>query len=78
MPKFIKWYADKGRADKARRLRNEQRKRNYALTAKYAPREWTLLEHSISDRELSEQIHRSVQAIQIRRSRLKKWLDKGI
>lgn len=64
----------------ARLERNKQRKRNYSRSAHYFPSEWTnqedalVLEHSITDRELSELIHHSVQAIQIRRCRLKKGL----
>lgn len=59
--------------------RNERRQRNYAQTAG-APNtraEWTeredklVLAHTIPDRELAEKIGRSVQAIQIRRSRIK-------
>lgn len=59
--------------------RNERRQRNYAQTAG-APNtrsEWTeredrlVLAHAIPDRELAAQIGRSVQAIQIRRSRIK-------
>ena len=64
----------------ARLERNKQRQRNYARSANYGHNEWTheedsmVLEHSISDRELSEIIHHSVQAIQVRRCRLKKEL----
>lgn len=64
----------------ARLERNKQRRRNYARSANYSPNEWThekdsmVLEHSISDRELSKIIHHSVQAIQVRRCRLKKEL----
>lgn len=44
---------------------------------RYDPRQWTLAEdqlvlaHEMPDRELSKLIHRSAQAIQVRRSRLK-------
>ena len=64
----------------ARLERNKQRRRNYARSANYIPSEWTakedalVIEHSISDRELSVLIHHSVQAIQVRRCRLKKEL----
>ena len=60
--------------------RNEYRQRNYAQTAADARNsraEWTeredkmVLAHSIPDRELAAKIGRSVQAIQIRRSRIK-------
>jgi len=78
MPNFLKQYKDK---DKARRARNRQRKRNYDQTAIYEPREWTasedslVLEHSMSDRELSKLIKRGTRAIQVRRCRLKKELE---
>ena len=58
MPNYVKWYAEKGREDKCRRIRNAGRQRNYAKTALYEPKEWTLeedelvLAHSMSDREL--------------------------
>lgn len=64
--------------DKFRRTRNAQKKRYYAKTAIYAPRRWTyeeemmVLEHSITDTELSSKIGRSVGSIQKRRSILKK------
>lgn len=53
-------------------------KRYYAKTALYKPRNWTseecdmVLEHSMPDTELSKKIKRSVRAIQVMRSRLKK------
>lgn len=58
---------------------NEQKKRYYsksALNAQNFKKQWTheednlVLKHEISDNELAKQIGRSVQAIQIRRSRL--------
>ena len=58
--------------------RNAQRKRYYNKTAKYGRRNWTneedelVLLHEIPDMELSRKISRSVEAIQIRRSRLNK------
>ena len=75
MPNFIKNYRDK---EKCRKTRNRQRQRNYAKTAIYPPKEWAeeddalVLEHKMSDRELSKLIEHSVQAIQVHRSRLKK------
>lgn len=69
--------------EKYRNTRNAQRKRYYDKTAKYAPNPWTVdqdkavLEHSITDFELSTIIGHSVHAIQIRRSRLKKMLEKN-
>jgi hypothetical protein len=61
--------------------RNKERRENYASSRKNATggyRFWTqqedreVIAHAISDRELSRKIGRSVQAIQIRRSRLPK------
>ena len=58
---------------------NEQKKRYYGKSARNAHnyrKQWTheednlVLKHEISDTELAKQIGRSVQAIQIRRSRL--------
>ena len=69
--------------EKLRNTRNSQRKRYYDKTATYAPIPWTLeqdkavLEHSITDTELSKIIKHSVCAIQIRRSRLKKLLGQN-
>lgn len=56
-------------------------KRYYGKTAVYEPHSWSaaedamVLEHSIIDHELSEKIGRSVEAIQIRRSKLKKMKE---
>lgn len=75
MPNWVKQYKDK---EKARNFRNIQRKRNYAKTQGYPPREWTLQEMDLilnsdkTDRELAEILKRSVQSIQIKRCRLKK------
>lgn len=72
-----KMYEAKGEGEKFREMRNASRKRNYEQTAKYERRIWTdeedkrVLAHDISDRQLSSEIRRSVQAIQIRRTRLK-------
>ena len=59
-------------------VRNEKtRWRMRTGSFKYPSREWEeyedrlVLEHKVTDRELSELIQRSVLAIQIRRSRLK-------
>lgn len=59
--------------------RNAQRKRYYGKTNnKYPSRSWTededelVLAHSMTDTELSKAIERSVQAIQVRRCKLKK------
>ena len=54
------------------------RRRYYEKTAVYPPSAWTaeqdqlVLEHSMTDHELSEKIGHSVRAIQIRRHRLKR------
>ena len=69
--------------EKFRNTRNAQRKRYYDKTAKYNPNPWTseqdkaVLEHNITDTELSNLIGHSVKAIQIRRSRLKKKLEQN-
>lgn len=64
--------------------RNKQRRRNYARS-RGGEREreaWTpqedaaVLEHAVADRILAGELGRSVQAIQIRRARLKKWADR--
>lgn len=63
--------------------RKAQRNRYYEKTAKYNPSPWTseqdkaVLEHNITDTELSNLIGHSVKAIQIRRSRLKKKLEQN-
>ena len=75
MPNMKYAYAD---MEKYQRTRSAQRKRYYDKTAKYPRRSWTneenkkVLAHAIPDMELSTQIQRSVRAIQIQRSRLKK------
>ena len=57
---------------------HKQKKRYYAKTAIYGSRPWTfeedkmVIEHSITDTELSKIIRHSVNAIQKRRYRLKK------
>lgn len=65
--------------------RNKQRKTNYDKSKANAKRKyipWTeyeyklILEHKITDFELSKQIGRSVQAIQEQRTRLKKGKTK--
>lgn len=59
-----------------RDLYTKSHRRYYQATAKYAPRKWTKIEdeavmaHNIPDRELSALIHRSMAAIQTRRSLL--------
>lgn len=78
MPNFIKWYAEKGEGEKGRALHEKQKKRYYGKTAIYKRREWTMHEiervfaRDKTDFELSKEINRSVQSIQIKRSRLNK------
>ena len=68
-------YADDA---KWRETCRKQKKRYYGKTAIYQRRAWTaqeeemLFDQAYSDHELSEIIHRSVHAIQIHRSRIKK------
>lgn len=75
MPKSLKYFAD---PVKAQEYRNRQRLQNYKKTQKYEKRRWTkeevekILYSDLSDFELSEIIHHSVEAIQIKRSRCKK------
>lgn len=77
MPNKYKTYKNK---ELARIKRNEQRKKNYNQTrdsAYSAKQRWsneeiTLITSStLSDREISKKIGRSVQAIQIKRNRIK-------
>ncbi len=74
MPKMKKNYKDN---DRFIETRNRQRKRYYRKTATFCKVEWTaeqeklVLEHSMTDTELSAIIGHSVQAIQIRRYKLK-------
>lgn len=77
MPKRKKDYRD---MEKYRNYANRHRKANYKRGnfSDGKPREYTLdeinliLEQSMPDRELAELLKRSVQSIQIKRSRLKK------
>lgn len=81
MPNFVKRYKEKGEYEKCREIRNRQRKANYASTCKYPKSEWRaeheqmVLDHSIPDRELSKLIGHSVQAIQVKRCKLKKEIQ---
>lgn len=76
MPKSVKYYQN---PDKLREYRNKQRALNYKRGwIDSHDRVWTIeenllvLDSTMSDRELSKKIERSVAAIQIQRSRLKK------
>ena len=80
MPNFRKYYTE----EVFREKRNKQRHKYYAKTAKYRRRPWTPEEDAMvlakpgSDPELSDMIERSVQSIQLRRNRLKKWQKEGV
>lgn len=73
MPQFAKRCTNPAQLVK---IRNGQRKRNYQQTAHYPRRKWNaeedkmVLERSMPDRKLSAILRRSVESIQIRRSRL--------
>ena len=68
-------YAD---LEKWRAARSRAKKKYYGKTAVYRPCRYTakecemVLEHSMTDAELSKLIHHSVESIQIKRSRLLK------
>ena len=69
---------DYANLEKFRKTRNDQRRRYYKRTQKYEARLWTkeedmaVLDHTITDTELSKKIRRSVGTIQTRRYYLKK------
>ena len=62
--------------DKYRRTRNNQKRRYYGKSAIYGRSRYTeeecrmILEHDITDTELSKLIHHSVASIQVERNRL--------
>lgn len=70
--------------EKFLKTRNAQRQRYYNKTAIYKPSCWTIeqdemvLEHKLSDTELSVKIGHSVRAIQIRRYRLRKAMKEEV
>lgn len=74
MPKSLKNYKDK---EKARLYRNRSRKTYYQKTQTGKRRYWTveememILEKKYSDMELAGILKRSVESIQIKRSRIK-------
>lgn len=77
MPKCLKKYKD---AEKMHNYKNRHRKASYAKGREYTINgkcQWTVedmdkvLKHDKPDRELAKEIGRSVQAIQIMRSRIK-------
>lgn len=78
MPKSLKNYKDK---EKAHLYRNRSRKTYYKKTQTGKRRCWTteememILDKKYSDMELADILERSVQSIQIKRSRLK--LERG-
>ncbi len=59
--------------------RSKYNKQYYARTRRYGYSKWTeemdkiVLEHNITDTEISKLINKSVMAIQVRRCRLKKY-----
>ena len=74
MPSAKKVYKD---SEKYRKIRNKERIKYYRKTAIHPKKPWTkeddakVLAHEITDTELSKRIKHSVEAIQIRRCRLK-------
>lgn len=66
------------------RERHKAKYRERTGSGKFEKREWTqheinmVLAHDIPDRELSEKISRSVSAIQIMRSKLRKKADEEV
>ena len=74
MPNRKSCYAN---MEKYSRTRKSQKQRYYNKTAIYKHSKWTpehdkmVLDHTISDTELSKKIKHSVRAIQIRRYKLK-------
>ena len=74
------WYINKGQEEKMLEIKKNWKKRWRKRTGsfKYPKRKWTkyedslVLAHEIEDRQLSEKIGRSAQAIQARRWRLTK------
>ena len=81
MPNRKYAYAD---MEKFRKTTNAQKKRYYNKTKFHCSNVWTaeqdkmVLEHLITDTELSKIIQHSVKAIQVRRSRLKKKNKAGV
>lgn len=81
MPNRKYAYAD---MQKFRETTNAQKKRYYSQTGSYGPSTWTVeqdkmvLEHIITDTELSKIIQHSVKAIQVRRCKLKKKIKEGV
>lgn len=79
MPNRKEKYVDMKKFSKTRRT---QKKRYYAKTAIYLPSTWItehdemVLDHSITDTELSKIIKHSVGAIQTRRYKLTKKMGK--
>lgn len=75
MPNVFKHYKNR---EKMLIARNRLRKRNYAKTQGYATRSWTVHEIEMIlnpdklDTELSHELKRSVQSIQVKRCRVKK------
>lgn len=81
MPKSLKLYKNK---ELRQQYRNRQRRRNYEKSNKFAVNGYNpysseecqlILEHNITDFELSKQLGRSMRAIQGKRFKLKKELE---
>ena len=70
--------------EKWRKTVSRYNKKYYNKTALYLPRKWTeneiqmLFDENISDRELSEKIHRSMKSIVLKRHRVRKETDKPL
>ena len=79
MPNRKELYSD---MEKFKKTRNAQKQRYYSKTAIYGHSQWTskqdkmVLEHKITDTELSVVIGHSVNAIQRRRWSLKRRINK--
>lgn len=84
MPKSLKLYKNK---ELRQQYRNRQRRRNYEKSDKFAVNGYRayskeecqlILDHSITDFELSKQLGRSMRAIQGKRLKLKRELKDNL
>lgn len=79
MNKAKAYYIESGNFEKFREMRERYKSkyRKQTGSGQYESRPWTdyeidlILEHKMSDRELSKELRRSVSAIQIKRCKLK-------
>lgn len=88
MPSYVASLRERGQADKALRIRNKERKKyynkyNYGEIGKinqYVIDELDLILSNPfeNDRELAQYLNRSVQGIQIKRSRLRKKEEENV